>query len=241
MDIYILGMPRSASTYSYNVARLALKRRSPKPTVDKVDRTLLTFDKHTLRKAHQEDDETIAKIQSGDGIVVCSIRRPEEAILSWMNTFPDYDLARTIEVYVSWFEMYAKIAPRALTITMENVELHPLESTLAIGRFVCGDYGWWEAVEARWLLGKRRVARLANKVEKRRRPATDIGFTYYDNATLFHRRHISDRSKFDRRTELIRDIRSQLAPWIDQQGDLLQPRAGWQKDTEARNQRHQSK
>ncbi|MDX8524482.1 hypothetical protein RFM68_08185 [Mesorhizobium sp. MSK_1335] len=223
MLVFVSGMPRSGSTYSYNVIKQALSRRGGVASVLSDRRAQFTSGQtaHAIYKAHDADDELIAFVRNGSVKSVCTIRKPENAVLSWLTMF-DGEPAQVIDaVMLPWLRLYERIAAHSLVVSMDEIEGRRLRSTWKIGRYVCPDYSPIEWAKDCRDLSKRRISDLLKDVEDRKRKIVDGGWTYYDEETFFHRRHISDRSKFDTRPEVLADIRNRLAPWLDQNGNLI--------------------
>lgn len=222
MQVFISGMPRSGSTYSFNVARRALARRGGVSTTpDGAIQFKNSGEPHAIYKAHSADDELVSKIHDGTVKSVCTIRKPENAVLSWLTTFGGEPAQLIDTVMLPWIHLYERIAKHSLVISMEEIETRRLSSTWKIGRYLCGDYSPLEWLMDCRQLSKGRVSNLLKDVEAKKRNIVDGGWTYYDKETFFHRRHISDRSKFDTRDEVLSDIRERLAPWLDDHGNLI--------------------
>src|SRR5437764_605665 len=91
MIVLIAGMHRSGSTFSFNVVRELLQRRggayqevcsSVTSAVERSDGS-----GHVLVKEHLFDDVTLRLVELGAVKAVCTIRRPEDAVASLMETF----------------------------------------------------------------------------------------------------------------------------------------------------------
>ena len=157
---------------------------------------------HTIYKAHNADDELLGLIREGSAKSICTIRKPENAVLSWLNTYGGEPAQVIDTIIVPWMHLYERIAQHSLVISMEEIEGRRLFSTWKIGRFVCSDYSVLEWGMDWRKLSKRRISNLLKDVEEKKRKIVDGGWTYYDEETFFHQRHISDRSKFDTSQEL---------------------------------------
>ena len=100
MIVFIAGMPRSGSTFSFNIVRRLLEARGSvyqEPTDDILGALERAGDAtHLLLKAHQADDVTLALIKIGAVKAVCTVRKPEDAIASWMTTF-GFTLAESLD------------------------------------------------------------------------------------------------------------------------------------------------
>lgn len=222
MLVFISGMPRSGSTFSHNVVRMALERRAKSvvsvTTEDSAPIFAQTAD-HIIAKAHGADDHLLALVRCGAVKSVCTVRRPEDAVLSWMHVF-GFSLDEAIQAFSRWFSMFERISAHSLVVTLDEIERFPLLTAYRIGRHVCPDYTLVEAYQTARAMSKKRVKKIADAVENGDRQAIDIGFSRYDNTTFFHRRHISDRSQFDRRPEVTEAVRQHLGPWLNELGDV---------------------
>lgn len=223
MLVFVSGMPRSGSTYSFNVIRRSLSRRGSIASVTSDKRAQFTSGEttHAIYKAHEADEELVGMLRNGSVKSVCTVRKPESAVLSWLNTFGGESAQVVDTVMLPWMRLYERIAAHSLVIGMEEIESRRLRSTWRIGRYVCADYSPLEWVGDCRELSKRRISSLLDDVEKKKRKIVDGGWTYYDEETFFHRRHISDRSKFDTNPDVLANIRERLAPWLDSNGDLI--------------------
>ena len=71
---------------------------------------------------------------------------------------------------------------------------------------------------------KDRVQELAERVANREGAIEDIGFSYYDKATYFHRRHVTSLEETPANARITADqiamIRKALAQHCDEQGNL---------------------
>ncbi len=232
MLVFISGMFRSASTYSYNVARQALMARGPTVGVSLADTPEIlshATGTHLINKAHRADDMMISLVRIGAAKSICTVRRPERAVLSWMHTF-GFSVSEAIAQFEEWFALYEQIAPLSLVVDMEAIENRPFRATLKIGRHLFADYGLLEAASAARTFSKRRVEKIASEVASGQRRSVDIGFSKYDPETFFHRRHISDRDSMTDDPATINEVRKRLGRWIDADG-RLHPLARLERDS----------
>lgn len=191
MLVLIAGMPRSGSTFSFNIAKEALALTGPVEHV--ADRTLLPYAGRggtVIVKAHELDAQSIELVKAGAVKVICTYRTPEDAIASWMDTF-GYDIEASIETILAWLEMYRAIAPHALTISYDDIERSPREVAAAIARHLMPNVHplhlskiWRDHAKANVL---KRVAAM----ERGGPGVVDLGFSFNDADTLYHRRHVT--------------------------------------------------
>lgn len=224
MLVFVSGMPRSGSTFSYNVVRTALERRS-KSVVGVVTENsahILAQKRkadHVIAKAHGADERLVGLVSCGDVTSVCTIRRPEDAVLSWMHVF-GFSLDASLEAFSKWFSMFERICTHSLVVTLDEIERSPEQAAYRIGRYVCPDYTTAEADQTAHAFSKKQVKRITEAVERCERRSQDIGFSRYDRATFFHRRHISDRGQFDRCPEVTAAVRKRFSSWLNEAGDV---------------------
>jgi hypothetical protein len=225
------GMPRSGSTFSFNVVREVLRARG---TIHQEARGDVpgavhrsNGARHVLVKAHELDEPSMELAQAGAMRIIFTVRRVEDAIASWINTFEAIPEATLIEIMRRWLHMFAELRHQALVVSYEQIDRRPWLAAWRIARRVCPDIGPMEV---------RRIARRLDKAAVKRQTDCmqlgsgkhDLGWTYYDTETFLHRRHISDvrsRSAEERLPEKhLARIRDSLASDIAAAG--LEPAAG---------------
>jgi hypothetical protein len=200
MIVFIAGMPRSGSTFSFNVARDVLRARgsvyqeAPPPNV------LQELDKagdaeHVLLKIHQLDEEGVLLARYGGARVICTIRKPEDAVSSWMQTF-DCSEEDSISVIREWLRLYIMLQPFALTISYRTVDLHPFIAARRIMRFLVPSVRLTEIWQSARRHAKAEVKKRTDTLSRDRRDVKDIGFSWYDADTFFHRRHVSSLKSY---------------------------------------------
>jgi hypothetical protein len=141
-------------------------------------------------KAHSVANNTFNLIRSGGIKVVCSVRRPEDAIASWMEAF-NFGLDESIGHMTGWIESFERIRPYALVLRYEEIDRHPWRAVDRIAKHLCDDVSFAEVRQIAQLYAKDRVKLMADSLTLVDHGVQDIGFSYYDNRTFFHRRHIS--------------------------------------------------
>jgi hypothetical protein len=219
MIVFIAGMPRSGSTFSFNVARDVLRARgsvyqeAPPPNV--LQELEKAGDaKHVLLKVHQLDEAGVSLARYGGARVICTIRKPEDAVSSWMQTF-DCSEEDSISVIREWLRLYVMLKPFALTIGYRTVDLHPFVAARRIMRFLEPHARLIEIWHSARRHAKAEVKRRTDALSRDRRDIKDIGFSWYDADTFFHRRHVSSlksHSALERLApEQVKRIRSALA------------------------------
>lgn len=214
MIVFIAGMPRSGSTFSFNVVRELLEKDGIVYCEASCDiATVLSRARnasHVIIKAHA-DGELLRQLVKHDAIrTICTVRPLEDAVASLIEVFV-ISVEEAIGTIRQWCLMYRNIVSSCLTVNYDMIETNPDVAADAMGSFV--RHG---APDARTIGLKYSRSRVADMV-----PVNpdgpgirDVGFSYYDERTFFHRRHISSlarRSAHDRLSadDLVR-IRSEL-------------------------------
>lgn len=154
---------------------------------------------------------------------ICTVRKPEDAIASWMETF-DFGLDESINHMMAWIEMFQEIRSFALVLCYEDVDLHPFRCARRISKYICPQSSFSEAASIARKFNKAAAKAIADKIEKTSRLSTNIGFSFYDSKTFLHRRHVSSlvtRPAAERIGSAdLNVIRDRLAGFIDGRGCL---------------------
>ena len=191
MIVIIAGMWRSGSTFAFNVARDVLRKRGTvfqESSVNLNDAVELSGGAdHILLKAHSFD---LADLSQREVRVICTIRRVEDAFASWIEAFR-WEEDQTMALMHDWMLFYQAIQKTALTVHYRQVDRLSWLAALRIGRYVAPDVTPWEAFAIARRHGKAKVKRRADAMRLGDPNTVDLGFTYCDNQTLFHRRHVS--------------------------------------------------
>lgn len=228
MLVFLGGMQRSGSTFSFNVVRELLSKRGhiyqePTPNLLSALDSATDAD-HVIIKAHQADQNTIRLIHLGAAKSIVTIRRPEDAIASWITTF-GFDLQTSIIQYKSWIEMFDLIKKHSLIIRYEEIDKTPLRSVWKIGRFINGTVNPIEFYGIARRQSKASVKEFTDRLAVEDNDVRDIGFSFYDEKSFLHRKHISSlksRPAAERiGIDAVREIRSALQHRVNEQGDLL--------------------
>lgn len=225
MIVFVGGMPRSGSTFTFNIARETLGRLGKVAAipVDRLDAALENLDneQHLIVKAHGTDVALGRLIQVGGATCICSFRKPEESVASWMRTF-GFGFEEALGVVQAWLLWHKKFSHLAMNIDYRDIELRPLRTILQIQRHLLGRVHYAEAVRLWRVYDRDQVAARVSDLEKNSE-TVDIGFSYYDKSTFFHRRHVSPPGQRTANDSLssqqIAHVRKQLAGYIDYKGD----------------------
>ena len=194
MIVFIAGMPRSGSTFAFNIVRELLTARGTVHQEAIVSLAVALAEapdaEHVIIKAHAADEATVDAVLSRRLRTICTIREPVDAVASWMEAF-DPDLDRAIALFKAWFVLYELIRAHTLTVSYEQIDTNPLAAALDIGRYVVPSASEQEieAIVARHT--KAEVFARTRSLAKDAPGIRDVGFSYYDSATFYHRRHVA--------------------------------------------------
>ena len=212
------GMIRSGSTFAFNIVREALLRKGPVRAystnrLDASEREQPT-PVHVIVKSHSPDLDLLAEIRNGSIPCVCTIRKAEDAIASWTRTF-GFPIEHGIEMVRQWLVWHEGVRHKVLTVDYAVIEQRPRDAATAILEHLNleTDTRWLDGVLDKYEKGalKRQLDGLPNDGK-----TIDVGFSYYDRETFFHRRHISSErarsAEEDLTSAQLAQIRAALAP-----------------------------
>jgi hypothetical protein len=239
MQVLIGGMCRSGSTFSFNISREVLLRtgRVIAAAADSFDGLISATDNdvHFMVKGHAPADTVTRGIQIGNVKCICTIRKPEDAIASSMHAF-GFDLERSIVDESNWLLWYSSVYSRVLTIDYKIIDASPSAAVLLIDQFLTGGNCSIRATTLAEKYGKAVLKEKFDKLQQDDSNTTNIGFSYYDNETFFHRRHVSSVVSRPARQVIsaanIDRIRVALSKYVDQEGNL-KPVTEWRSNDEA--------
>jgi hypothetical protein len=193
MIVFIAGMQRSGSTFTFNIARELLQQHGTvyqEPSDDLVAVINRSGDAdHIIIKAHASNDFLSALARQKVISTICSVRNLDEAIASWMSTF-GFDLETTLTQFKGWFDAYRKVRPYALTVPYSLIENDTLAVTTLIARHIFPETDVATIAALAEKYSKDNVHRMSATMEKSP-DVRDIGFSFYDVKTFFHRRHVA--------------------------------------------------
>lgn len=224
MIVAIGGMPRSGSTFSFNIVRESLAMRE-NVAVAAEDNFLAALAvsgsaRHLIIKSHTPDSLCTKLILKEAIPCICTIRKPEDAIASWMRFF-GHGLEDTVASMASWLTWHTSVSKHVLNICYELIDQEPLNAVLAIQKYIIGQTSIPEAA----LLARRYDKKqLKNELDLMSigENTENLEFGYYDKLTLFHKSHISSLDSVAAVQELteqqIRFIRNKLRSFVDEQG-----------------------
>jgi len=193
MIVLIAGMQRSGSTFVYNVVREMLQRRGSlhAEALDDLPTVLSRGGaaQHILMKTHACDPLSIALARHGAARTICTVRPLDDAMASWLETFALSE-TEAIDHFRAWIAMYRQIRDHALVLPYSLIDRHPWRAAWLVGRYLRLGAGWVESIMVSHRFTKAKVKAATDRMTRDRPGVRDAGFTWYDETTLFHRRHV---------------------------------------------------
>jgi hypothetical protein len=194
MIVFIAGMQRSGSTYTFNIVRELLAhsgRVYSEASADVVGAMARSNGaEHIVLKDHAGDERLISLVQQDKVSAVCSVRRVEDAIASWIGTF-GFDLETAIGHLRGWFQMYRLIQPHCLSVSYDLIENAPADAAERIAAHVLPGHDSNIVLQLAMKYSKANVLEVSTALSRDTEGVRDIGFSYYDETTFFHRNHVS--------------------------------------------------
>jgi hypothetical protein len=194
MIVIQAGMPRSGSTFAFNIVREALRtcgtvyQESSEDLRGAIDRS--NGADHVLLKTHALDGPSTELAKAGGARIIITVRRIEDAMASWLTAFEETGETMAIDVMRNWLCTYRNLHADALIVRYDEIDRLPWLAAWRMARTAC------PGIRPASVL---RIARRYRKsiVKQRTDSMTpgahfeDIGFSFYDRETFFHRRHVS--------------------------------------------------
>jgi hypothetical protein len=193
MVVVVGGMVRSGSTFSFNIVREALAQKGSVDvaSANSIDASVFAHsdNRHFVLKTHAPDPDVLARIKDGSARCICTVRRPEDAVASLMDAF-GFSIEEGIESIKAWLSWYTNLRNQVLTIDYQTIDK---QQRLAIERIidyigVTCDQSFINSLLEKY--SKRKLKQRYDTLAKDEE-TIDVGFSYYDKRTFFHRRHIS--------------------------------------------------
>lgn len=227
MIVIIGGMQRSGSTFSFNVAREVLARRGTlhqetgNDILEAVDAS--GGAENILLKSHRLNNASVRLVELGAVTSICTIRKPEDAIASWMEVF-GFDLADSIDEMKAWLRMFDRIRANSLVVDYDVIDRRHRTAAWRIARHLAPSASPFEVFRIARRHSKAAVKAMADRLETAGGDIVDIGFSHYDKATFYHRRHVSSlvsRGAAERLPiDTVKRIRAALGDRLDAEGRL---------------------
>jgi len=221
--VIVAGMQRSGSTFSYNVVRELLEARGGVSTHSSNSINDIIFEQihvdNSIIKSHSPDALINAILEKKGVPCVCTVRKPEDAIASWMSVF-GFSLEDSVATYGQWLSWHKKMHKNMLNISYEDVDKYPWLVVRKISKYLLGT---WNPLEVHriWLNNKKKaVYEKTHNMDLA--DSVDLGFSFYDKINFYHRRHVSSlksKQAFDLLSQdQVEYIRSNLGRYLDREG-----------------------
>jgi hypothetical protein len=197
MIVFVAGMQRSGSTFTLNIARELLETRGRVHVDDygaigDIREIVKRSDNsdHVVIKGHLADDFLISLIRHRAIPVICSVRRLEEAAASWIDTF-GFDFETTTVHLKQWFAMFEAVRPLALLLPYQLIDQSPTDAVRMIAEKLSlpADQSVITGLAEKY--SKANVHKFAKEISKGDAGTRDLGFSFLNVRTLFHRGHVS--------------------------------------------------
>jgi hypothetical protein len=212
MIVLIGGMYRSGSTFAFNIVREILNANGISTSLEKLEDAIeLAEHPNLLLKSHTPDDLTSKLIKLGGVKCICTYRKPEEAISSWMNTF-GFTLEQSVEYMKQWIEWHRTVKHVVLNVPYEKIENSPFHAILDMQTYLTGRLNIASSLKLRFKYDKRRLRKIYQSLPEGQETES-VGFSYYDKETFFHRGHISQAAHklTEEQAEVVRDAFRQFS------------------------------
>lgn len=178
---------------------------------------------HLLLKGHSADKVTLQLAQLGAMKVVCTVRKPADAIASWMTTF-GFTLEQSLGHMEDWLRMFSAIRSWSLIVPFEEIERDPKSAAWKIARHLCDDADQL-AVERIAIDSPRKKSETFPKRIGQGRATSKTLASASNKTTFFHRGHVSSLDTLEASERIGREqvlaINQALAEWCDRDGNLL--------------------
>ena len=207
MLIFCNGMPRSASTWSFNVAMELLRRTRPAERIhggyepdENVAKFLATAPAdavHIILKCHSLDAIGLALTRAGAAKVIYTWRDPADAIVSFQTMF-SADFEEAFASIASSLELmrFHRRHGNALILEYEEITGKPVESVGRLAAYLgleaCAELIAEIAAQSSIERMRDKAEQLAAVIERDR--LVQHHQTVYDKETLLHVNHIRDGS-----------------------------------------------
>ncbi len=195
MIVLLAGMPRSGSTFSFNVAREILSTRGSvyqeacDDVVGAVGRS--GGADHVLVKTHDLDEPSLALARAGAICIIMTVRRVEDAMASWFDAFGSVPEPIALDFMQHWICLFQHLRTQALIIPYKQIDRRPWLAVWRIARAICPIVYPSEVLAITHRLSKAAVKRQTDTLPIEAQGVVDLGFSHYDARTFFHRRHVS--------------------------------------------------
>lgn len=226
--VLVAGMYRSGSTFSFNIVKGILENRGK--VHQQVGQDILAAAAssedadHLILKSHVADETMFRMVELGAIKAVCTVRKPEDAIASLMETF-NISLHDATHQTADWIRMFSRFKKHSLVVRYEEIDTQPLKATQKIAKYLYRNAGYFECRRLAAANAKSKIKEKTDSLVPGEAGVVDVKFSYYDSKTLLHRRHISSlvsRPASERiGSDAVAKIRDDLKNYIDRDGNIL--------------------
>ena len=143
-----------------------------------------------LLRAQAADPATMALARHGALRTVITVRSIEDSVASWIDTFGWSD-AEAVDHLQAWIQLYIGLRGVALIVPYAQVDRRPGWAAWRIARFLYPGVKPFEVLRIARKFSRARVKAHADALVVDGKGVTDLGFSYFDEKTFFHRRHVS--------------------------------------------------
>jgi hypothetical protein len=194
MIVIIAGMYRSGSTFTFNIARELLDGdveavSANTITPAQLERAQGSQRLHLVIKTHHPDQALLDLIYTRQAACICSYRTPEAAVASWIETF-GFSFDEAVSTIDDWLAWHHRLCYPVLNIAYPTIEDRPQRTILMIQRYLSGFINKERARELNQKYGKARLKQMCDTMREDG-DSVNIGFSFYDPVSFFHRRHIT--------------------------------------------------
>ena len=190
MVVVVAGMPRSGSTWSFNVARVALSSKGSAlrlMAADSLPEDVGMFighhARHLILKSHFPDAPVLNLLKTVAAKGIATLRDSAEASRSWEKAFPGGNC-----MISEWREWHA--VQRKWFLEIPFSEIGSWGGIFKIQKHLTGKVSLWDAMQT-YLLHSKWMVRQQTRRLRAGGDVVDIGFTYYHKDTFYHRNHIT--------------------------------------------------
>ncbi len=193
MIVFVGGMPRSGSTYSFNIVRELLTARaqtyceatdSPRPVVTRGGQA-----GHIVLKGHHLDEPGQQMIRDGEMQAICTVRDPFDAVASLMDVF-GFTLEVATDGVSRWMKWYDGLQRSVLTLDYEDIGGDPGGLIRQIAAYLGLELSQGEEMRLSLAYNKSAVKARTDYLDRHGPHIVDAGFSYYGAEDLFHRGHV---------------------------------------------------
>ena len=141
-----------------------------------------------------------------------------------MTTF-GFTLEQSLGHMEDWLRMFSAIRSWSLIVPFEEIERDSKSAAWKIARHLCDDADQLAVERIAIDFTKEKVRDLSEAVRARKGDIEDLGFSFYDKTTFFHRGLVSSLDTLVASERIGREqvlaINQALAEWCDRDGNLL--------------------